>query len=57
MFPYEKADWSAVDGPMFMLANTAWPGTFTAIAAAICVLVLVAGNRSEQAQYKKAENN
>ena len=55
MFPYEKADWSAVDGPMFMLANTAWPGTFTAIAAAICVLVLVVGNRSEQAQYKKAE--
>jgi len=55
MFPYDKADWSAVDGPMFMLANTAWPGIFTAIAAGICVWVLVAGNQSEQAQYKKAE--
>ena len=55
MFPYDKADWSVVDGPMFMLANTAWPGIFTAIAAGICVWVLVAGNQSEQAQYKKAE--
>jgi|TARA_B110000967_G_C18406880_1_gene327318 hypothetical protein len=55
MFPYDKADWSTVDGPMFMLAGTAWPGIFTAIAAVICVWVLVAGNRSEQAQYKKAE--
>ena len=55
MFPYDKADWSAVDGPMFMLANTAWPGIFTAVAAVICVLVLAVGNRSEQAQYEKAE--
>ena len=55
MFPYDKADWSTVDGPMFMLAGTAWPGIFTVIAAVICVWVLVAGNRSEQAQYKKAE--
>ncbi len=28
---------------------------FTAIAAVICVWVLVAGNQSEHAQYKKAE--
>jgi len=55
MFPYDTADWSVVDGPMFMLAGTQWPGIFTAIAAVICVWVLVAGNHSEHAQYKKAE--
>ena len=36
MFPYDTADWAAVDGPMFMLANTVWPGIFTAVAAVIC---------------------
>ena len=55
MFPYDTADWAAVDGPMFMLANTEWPGIFTAVAAVICVWVLVAGNRSEHEQYAKAE--
>ena len=55
MFPYDTADWAVVDGPMFMLANTAWPGIFTAVAAVICVWVLVAGNRSEHEQYAKAE--
>ena len=35
MFPYDTADWSVVDGPMFMLAGTQWPGIFTAIAAAV----------------------
>ena len=55
MFPYDTADWAVVDGPMFMLANPAWPGIFTAVAAVICVCVLVAGNRSEHAQYTKSE--
>jgi len=57
MFPYDTADWAVVDGPMFMLANPAWPGIFTAVAAVICVCVcvLVAGNRSEHAQYAKSE--
>ncbi|MDE0784344.1 MAG: hypothetical protein OSB34_14345 [Planktomarina sp.] len=55
MFPYDTANWSVVDGNMFMLADTVWPGVFTAIAAAICVWVLVAGNRSEQAQYEKTK--
>ena len=53
MFPYDTADWAAVDGPMFMLANTAWPGIFTTVAAVICVLVV--GNRSEHAQYVKSK--
>ena len=55
MFPYDTVNWSVVDGNMFMLADTVWPGVFTAIAAAICVWVLVAGNRSEQEQYEKTK--
>ena len=55
MFPYDTADWAVVDGPMFMLANTAWPGIFTAVAAVICVCVLVVGNRSEHAQFVKSK--
>ena len=55
MFPYDTADWAVVDGPMYMLANTSLPGIFTAIAAVLCVWVLVAGNRSEHAQYAKSE--
>ena len=53
MFPYDTADWAVVDGPMFMLANTSWPGIFTAIAAVLCVWV--AGFRSEHEQYAKSE--
>ena len=55
MFPYDTADWAVVDGPMFMLANTSWPGIFTATAAVLCVWVLVAGFRSEHEQYAKSE--
>lgn len=47
MFPYEEASWSVVDGPMYMLANTSAPGWFTLIAAIICVVVLVIGQKSE----------
>lgn len=54
-FPYEKADWSVVDGAMFMGWGSAMPGIYTLIAAAICVVVLVAGNRSEHKQYDKVK--
>ncbi|MFT5065591.1 MAG: hypothetical protein ACJAXK_000753 [Yoonia sp.] len=53
MFPYEEASWSVVDGPMYMLANTSAPGLFTLIAAAICVVVLVIGQRSEAEKTKR----
>ena len=55
MFPYDTADWSVVDGPMYMLANTSLPGIFTAIAAVLCVWMLVVGNRSEHQQYTKSK--
>jgi hypothetical protein len=52
MFPYEEASWSAVDGAMFMGWGTALPGITTFIAAAICVAVLVIGQRTESAKAK-----
>lgn len=47
MFPYDQADWSVVDGAMFMGWGTSLPGLTTAIAAIICVVVLVIGQRAE----------
>lgn len=52
MFPYEEASWSVVDGAMFMGWGGALPGIATAIAAIICVVVLVIGQRSETAKAK-----
>jgi len=54
-FPYDKADWSVVDGAMFMGWGSAMPGIYTLIAVVICVAVLVAGNRSEHSQYDKVK--
>ena len=54
-FPYDEASWSVVDGAMFMGWGGSLPAIYTAIAAVICVYVLWAGNRSEQAQYNKAK--
>lgn len=53
MFPYEVNDWAVVDGIMFAGGNTALPGICTAIAAIICVVVLVMGQASESAKAKK----
>ena len=55
MFPYDTEDWSVVNGPMYMLANTSVPGIFKAIAAVLCVWMLVVGNRSEHQQYAKSK--
>jgi hypothetical protein len=55
MFPYEEASWDVVDGSMFMLAGTAWPGIFTVLAMLVCVAVLVIGQRSESEKAKKFE--
>ena len=52
LFPYDEASWSAVDGAMFIGWGTALPGLTTLIAAAICVGVLVIGQRSEAAKAK-----
>lgn len=52
MFPYDEASWSVVDGAMFMGWGSALPGITTAIAAIICVVVLVIGQKSEVAKTK-----
>ena len=52
-FPYDTADWSVVDGAMFMGWGSAMPGLYTAIAAVICVAVLVIGHASEAKKAKK----
>jgi len=53
MFPYEQATWDVVDGAMFQLWGTSMPGIFTLIAALICVLVLVVGQRTETEKAKR----
>ncbi|MEO9684430.1 MAG: hypothetical protein ABJR46_07865 [Tateyamaria sp.] len=52
MFPYDEASWSVVDGAMFMGWGGALPGLTTFIAAVICVVVLVIGQRSETEKAK-----
>ena len=52
MFPYEEASWSVVDGVMFMGWGSSLQGITTLIAAIICVLVLVIGQRSEAAKAR-----
>ncbi|MCH9748122.1 MAG: hypothetical protein K0U57_08895 [Alphaproteobacteria bacterium] len=52
MFPYEEASWSVVDGAMFMGWGSSLPGITTLIAAIICVLVLVIGQKSEAAKAR-----
>lgn len=56
MFPYSEASWSVVDGAMFMGWGGALPGLTTFIAAVICVVVLVIGQRSEAAKAKTFDN-
>ena len=56
MFPYEEASWSVVDGAMFMGWGGALPGAMTFIAAVICVVVLIYGQKTEKdktRQYDK----
>lgn len=52
MFPYDQASWDVVDGAMFMGWGGALPGLTTLIAAIICIVVLVMGQRSGTAKAK-----
>jgi hypothetical protein len=52
-FPYNEATWDVVDGAMFMGWGSSAPGIFTAIAAVICVAVLVFGHSSEAKKAKR----
>ncbi len=52
-FPYDTADWSVVDGAMFMGWGSTMPGFYTVIAAVICVTVLLIGHATEAKKAKK----
>lgn len=50
-FPFDTASWDAASGSIFMGAGGSAPGTYTFIAIAICVVMLVVGQRAEAAKY------
>ena len=56
-FPYEEASWSVVDGAMFMGWGTAMPGMYTAIAAGICVVVLIFGQATEMSKARQFDDH
>ena len=51
-YPYAEANWEVVDGAMFIGWGTSLTGLSTLVAAAICVLVLVVGQKKETAKAK-----
>ena len=55
-FPYDKADWSVVDGAMFMGANSSMPLFYTIIAIIICIVFLIYGQMIENDKYNKYNN-
>ena len=54
-FPYDKADWSVVDGAMFMGANSSMPLFYTIIAIIICIVFLIYGQMIENFQDNSLE--
>lgn len=46
-------DWAMFEGPIYMGANSSWEVIWTVVAAAICVIALIAGSRHELAAYKR----
>ncbi|MEL6617748.1 MAG: hypothetical protein AAFP16_02650 [Pseudomonadota bacterium] len=55
-FPYDEASWSVVDGAMYMGAGSSMPGLYTLIAAAICVAVLVFGQKTERTKTRQYDS-
>ena len=52
-FPYDKVDWSVVDGAMFMGAGSSMPFFYTIIAIIICIVFLIYGQMIESDKYNK----
>ena len=52
-FPYDTADWSVVDGAMFMGWGSAMPGLYTVLAMVVCAAVLIFGQRTEVTKTAK----
>ncbi len=54
---FDIANWDAVEGALYMGANTNWEVIWTLIAALVCIWALIVGSRHELDAYKKAEND
>lgn len=50
-FPGSNADWSTVEGAMYMGAGGAMPGVWTVLAIVACIAVLALGHMSESKRY------
>ena len=46
-------NWEAFTGPLYMGAGSSWEVIWFLVAAAICVLALVAGSRHELDSYRR----
>lgn len=47
------SNWDEFTGPIYMGAGSSWEIIWTIVAAALCVLALVAGSRHELDAYKR----
>ena len=54
---FENVAAEAVEGAMYMGANSNWEVIWTLISVLVCIWALVVGSRHELDAYKKAENN
>lgn len=50
-------DWAQAEGPIYMGANTSMEIVWTAVAAALCVIALIAGSKHELDAYKRLKAN
>ncbi len=54
---FNIANWDAVEGALYMGANSSWEVIWTLIAALVCIWAVIMGSRHELDAYKKAETN
>lgn len=54
---FNIANWDAVEGALYMGANSSWEVIWTVIAALVCIWAVIMGSRHELDAYKKAETN
>jgi len=46
-------NWDAVEGAIYMGANSSWETIWVLVAAGACILALIVGSKHELAAYKK----
>ena len=52
---YDIANWDAVEGALYMGANSSWEVIWTVIAALFCIWAVVMGSRHELDAYKRMQ--